>query len=540
MAGVFKGLGKLGSIIGFILGNILITIYSNGSTEVLINIKDIAGGALIASLIPLYVISNINNYFVTPYISSFQQKKSSERLKEATKKRITGVSESFELLAETFNKICDQNININKEDVSTLFDEVAERTCKTCLYNTTCWNKNFYSTYQAMFGILEKLEEKGRIDKYEVPEYFKDKCVKLDQFINNSNFMFELYSQNLLWRKKMGENRLLIAQQLEGASKVMYELAEDINEGINFKTEIEKQIYVELIKNNLNVDEVAVIENKNERLEVSISHKPCENKRLCNTSITPLVSKILRRRMTKESASCDINQDKNICVITLTEQPKYRIVTGTSMLAKNNDNICGDNNKVITLKDGKAVMVLSDGMGTGKKASKQSDTAISLLEKLIKSGFEKYLSIKLINSALVLNSIQDSFTSMDLTILDLFTGEAEFAKVGAVTTFIKRPHKIEVVRSTSLPVGILDNVDVELTKKKLEDEDIIVMVSDGVLDSKKDSVKKEDWIIEKLEKTAINNPQDLAEYLINVAKENNKGVLEDDMTVVVTKIIERL
>lgn len=539
ISGVFKDLGKAGSILGFLLANAIITIYINGSTEVLINIVDILGAAAIVTAVPGKLISNLSDILIKPSLNLLQRKSKTEKIKDITAQRLLGFSESFAQLASTFNRISEKNVNINKNDISTLFDEVAERVCRDCSLNNICWTKQFYNTYQVMFKILEKLEQKGSIDRYDIPEYFKDKCVRLDEFIKNTNFMFELYTANVKWQEKIVESRLLIAQQLEGVSKIISELAREINEEICFEPDMEKIIQAELIKSEVYVDEVMVVENRSGKFEVSIAHEPCGNKRVCIQNIIPVVSKVLNRKMIKEDIMCSAKETGQ-CVIRLTEQQNYKVVTGVSTSSKNIGILSGDNHSIIQLKDGKLIAALSDGMGSGDKAAVESRAAIALLEKFLQSGFDIDISIKLINSVLILKSAEESFATIDLSIIDLFTGEVEFAKIGASATFIKRPHRVEVVKSTSLPVGILSNVDMELSKKKLEDGDLLVMVSDGVLDSRKDIVKKEEWILQALSDISTNNPQEITDYLLKMAKENFEGQEKDDMTILAAKVLEKV
>ena len=539
ISGVFKDLGKAGCILGFILANAIITIYINGSTEVLINLADILGATAIITIIPRKLITNLSDTIIKPPLAFLQRKSKIEKVKDITSQRLLGFSESFAQLANTFNRISQKNVNMNKDDISTLFDEVAERVCRDCNLNNICWTKEFYNTYQVMFKILEKLEQKGSLDRYDVPEYFKEKCVRLDEFIKNTNFMFELYSANVKWQERISESRYLIAQQLEGVSKIISELAEEVNEEVCFEPELEKRIQMELIKSEIRVDEVMVVKNRYGKYEISIAHEPCDNKRTCIQTIIPVISKVLGKKVIKEDIMCSTNTT-GVCVVRLIEQQNYKVVTGVSTASKDFGALSGDNHSVIQLKDGKVIVVLSDGMGSGDKAAKESSAAIALLEKFLQSGFDIDISIKLINSVLILKSAEESFATIDLSIIDLFTGEVEFAKIGAATTFIKRPDRIEVVKSTSLPVGILSNVDMELSKKKLEDGDLLIMVSDGVLDSMKDIVKKEEWIIHALTNISTNNPQEIADYLIEKAKENFEGQEKDDMTVLTARVLEKV
>ena len=213
---------------------------------------------------------------------------------------------------------------------------------------------------------------------------------------------------------------------------------------------------------------------------------------------------------------------------------KFKMTIGVSKTAKENNTVNGDNNIIMKLEDGKYVIGLSDGMGSGEDADKNSKLVIDMLEKFLKSGFDKNTAIKLINSLLLLKSEKDEFATMDISVVDTESGSVEFVKVGACPTFIKKKDRVEFVDSISLPVGIVENIDIDLADRKLEDGDYIIMVTDGIIDSNKDLNEK--WIQNLLEKTDIDNPQRLADVIIQESVDNCYGVAKDDMTVVVSKV----
>ncbi len=101
-----------------------------------------------------------------------------------------------------------------------------------------------------------------------------------------------------------------------------------------------------------------------------------------------------------------------------------------------------------------------------------------MLQRLLTTGFDKDVSIGLINSAVKLNSTEDTYATIDLSVFDTNTGEIEFVKNGAVPTFIKRNKEIEIVKSVELPAGIVDNIELVVYNKKLTGNEIIVMLSD--------------------------------------------------------------
>jgi stage II sporulation protein E len=179
-------------------------------------------------------------------------------------------------------------------------------------------------------------------------------------------------------------------------------------------------------------------------------------------------------------------------------------------------------------------------MGTGPKAALESNTTITLLEKFLYAGFDKDVALKAINSMMLLRSNDETYSTIDMTVINQYTGEVEFVKVGAVSTFIKHEDGVQVIRTGTLPVGILSDIDMELVKKKLKDGDFVIMVTDGVLDCNRDIVDKEKWLADMIMNINTRNPQKLAEDILKGCLEVNGGVAPDDMTVMAAKIWETM
>lgn len=175
-------------------------------------------------------------------------------------------------------------------------------------------------------------------------------------------------------------------------------------------------------------------------------------------------------------------------------------------------------------------------MGSGPEARKSSKIAIKMLEKMLKTGFKKDVSIKMINSTLSANSSEDMYATLDALILDLYKGNIEFIKNGACPTYIKRNKEVELVNSISLPTGIVEDIDLVVYDKDIQNGDIIVMCSDGILESNGEYLHKDLWIKYFLEELQTDDVQQIADLLISEAIDNNYGKEKDDMTVIVAKI----
>jgi len=357
--------------------------------------------------------------------------------------------------------------------------------------------------------------------------------------------MYEIFKVDIMWRSRLGENRNLLSQQLEELSKAISGLASEIDSDAHFKTEFENTLLFMLKREGIRAAEVLAVENKYGKYEVSISHKGCGGRRYCSTLINKIVSDVVGRKMVKDTFGCSKKDTKNLCILKFVEQEKYSITTGVATISKYDElygnNVSGDNYTFTNSSDGKYVLALSDGMGSGEKASMQSRAAINLIEQFMESGFNKDATVKLINSILAMKSNDDYFSTIDLCLINLNDGEIEFMKVGAAPTIIKRKEAVDketvdIIKTVSLPAGILSNMEIELIHKQLRDGDMVIQISDGVIDVfESEAANKEKMFCKFVEEIKSINPQAVADAILDEAYKNSGGKPSDDMTVIVAK-----
>lgn len=537
LSGILRNMGKIGCCLGVLMGNAILTFYTNGSTEVLIYLYEIVISIAIFMVIPAKVMDVIVTKFDKGLLAKGEKKGYNTRIRDITVDKLNRFSHAFGEMAKTFDEISETKTITEKHDITAIFDRVADKVCKDCSLCSHCWEQNFYNTYQVMFKIVEKLDSKGWIEQEDIPQYFMERCARVEDFVKAVNNVFELFKVDMVWRNRVGESRGLVSQQLRSMSKIISNLASEINTDISFKEDVENQIILELSKTGIRNTEAIVYENKYGKYEITLSYKGCGGKRNCIGSVEKVVSEVVGRKMLKDGSECGLNPKTNICTIKLVEEETFKVITGVARMSKNEKYVSGDNYTFINTGDGKYISALSDGMGTGHKACVQSKATISLIEQFMESGFDKDTTVKLINSILVLRSNDDSFATIDMSVVDLYEGEVEFVKVGAAPTFIKRSDFVEVIRTASLPAGILSDVEIELIHKKVGNGDFIIMLSDGIIDSFQntdDSVKTVQNILQDM---TSKNPQKIADDLLEEALRScqNKGPV-DDMMVMVSKV----
>lgn len=217
---------------------------------------------------------------------------------------------------------------------------------------------------------------------------------------------------------------------------------------------------------------------------------------------------------------------------------KYIMAIGTGEMTKSKSELSGDGTLNIRLKDGKYLVAISDGMGTGKDARKSSSQVLRMLENLLLSGFDKNISLDLINTALI-NQNTEVFATLDIAIIDLYMGNIEFIKSAACPTYIKNKKKVQIIKSNSLPTGIVGENNIQTFDTDISSGDIMLMCSDGILDANIEYKNKELWIKYMLEDIETNNTRKIADLILNEAVDNNFGVVKDDMTVMVCKFMKK-
>ena len=209
---------------------------------------------------------------------------------------------------------------------------------------------------------------------------------------------------------------------------------------------------------------------------------------------------------------------------------------GIAKATKDGSKVSGDTSIQTRLEDGKYLLAISDGKGSGEEAKKSSKMATDMLEELLTSGFKHNTSIKLINSTLAGVMQEDMFATLDITILDLYAENMEFIKNGACPSYVKSGKNVQILKSDSMPTGILNNIDLVIYDKDIRKNDIIVMCSDGITDSDKNYQNKELWLKYLLEEINTDDVQKIADVIISEAIDNDYGIEKDDMTVIVAKV----
>ena len=319
--------------------------------------------------------------------------------------------------------------------------------------------------------------------------------------------------------------------QLQGVSKAISDIAENIEKNIKNEEQFlqEKKQIVELLKQkDIEIQEVSI--QKEERFLVEIYMQKSNNTDI--GAIEKILSTILKEPIVfYEEASIGTR-------LSFLSDDKYVMAIGIAEKTKDKSDVSGDSVLNIRLKDGKYLVALSDGMGSGEEAKQSSTKALKMLENLLLSGFDKKTSLEMINTSLI-NQNEETFATLDIAIIDLYQGNIELIKNGACPTYIKNGNKVQIIKSNSLPAGIVKEAKLQSFDKDIDSGDIMVLCSDGILDSNIEYKNKELWVKYMLEDIDTTNTKKISDLILNEAIDNNYGVAKDDMSIVTCKFLKK-
>ena len=555
-AGILNKFGKIGVIIGFIIGNGILIYASKGTAMDLVVFKEVLIASLGLLAIPKWAGIDIEG--LVPEETFFPEF-NNRRLTQSkeTINQLNVVSETIKDMAETYND----------EDQEDKKQEMKEKNKKTfvreLLNNLDGLEENIF--YEDMSNpeskivdeLFKILLDKQEIDKNDLLETFakfnnyivtfeneklsQNMEKEIEQIIKAVNYAYKTSKTDFIWEEKVRTNKKNVQAQLDGVSKAISSIAVKMEKNMKEEEEfvdVNKKAIVALEIKGIIVDEIE-INKKDNRFFIDVYLKE-DSKITENTDIEKIkkvLEKVLNEKlMINDSKTKKINKQGKRGFSYLSED-KYLLQIGQATKIKDNSPVSGDSILQIRLNDGKYLIALSDGMGSGPEARKSSQIAIKMLERLLMSGFDKDTSIDLINTT-IMNVNEEIFATLDITIIDLYNGKIEFIKNGACPTYVKNNKKVQIIKSLSLPAGILENINLTTYDKDIENQDIIVLCSDGILDANVEYKNKELWVKYMLEDIEINNCQKIADIILNEAIDNNYGKAKDDMSIIVCKLIK--
>ncbi len=406
-------------------------------------------------------------------------------------------------------------------DTSAVYLKVRDTVCEKCASYNKCWRANLSATLGEFDEVLEEIRRTGSVTPSVTPMSLQSKCIRIMSLCESFNKNYISYSVRLGAEGRINEMRKITADQFDTVKEMLDDLLMNFQNGI-------KPLGAKsnALKNSL--DDIGVhafvncYEDENMKTIINVT---IESE--CSVPINDICD-CIEKSTEKSFPSPAVISDDNEKVLLFWEKTTFSAECCFHQISSDGGTICGDCFDSFFDGRGNFIAVLSDGMGTGERAAIDGAMASSLFSRLIISGFSFPCALRLVNSAMLVKSHEESLATLDILKINLYNGHSAIYKAGATISLLYRKGKISEIKKSAMPIGILRQAEFGTVKGGLKNGDVIIMMSDGAVDNSIEAIKE--YVVENGFST------DLPEKLCAIAKSKNISH-SDDITVAVIKVV---
>lgn len=433
--------------------------------------------------------------------------------------RLTDLSDTFLSIAETIDSVSVRRTDSKKSAAR----EAEKKVCRTCPRIKNCRVRAGEELLALETGAS------GRSAK--IPEAINNGCGKKDELLAEFIRCYQLSRMETMWQRRLTEESEAVSGQMKCVSGVFKKLIKENEAFIRRDMEAEMRIMAALKKEGVTVKKLSAGTTHTGSFEVRIDSVPCKESCLCDTVIKGAIEAVIGETVER----IGIKNCKRCAVSYSTLSPFGINAVKLSMPL---EKLSGDSTAFARVDSEHYAIALSDGMGTGAAAAKESTVAAHMTMRLLASGLDIASAAKMINSLLISRCGGKSFATLDLALINVFSGEVEYLKSGAASGCVYTAGgKVKVASGEGSPLGAVGDCEMKVKKLKLSDGDVLILVSDGVSDAfGADGEKK---LIKTLSDFTPGSIEELAEFIAKNAYLATGRKLKDDMTVIAAGCIKR-
>ncbi len=516
VSGVFSSYGQIITSVSFFVSYVISLLFFRADADIVINIIEAVLACGSFMLVPSKWITALQDLCEKTGI--VKNKKINTALSESLFDSANNIYEIAGIIGNISEKL-DSVIN---PEVDKLFSFLQQRVCTDCENKARCWNKNFNSTandVMVIAGIKEKIKDRLPLQK---------RCPRIGILTSAIETAHIDYVNDMAVKMKLSEMRKVLVDQFSSMGDFLFESANKIASSRMVDTARSASMRTALTDAGVYVDALDYFTNADGRVtvEMSVIDRSFET----DYKKAKTVIEVLTKRFF-EKPQIAVNEIKT--TVSFEERASLEVQFGYYQKPMLKDTLCGDCVSIVKGQDGTRNAIISDGMGTGSRAAIDSTMTCSILSKLLSSGFSFDSALKIVNSAMIMKSTDESLATIDGVSINVYTGKAVFYKAGAAISFVRRKDEIEVVERQSLPVGIIRNISFSKMRAELLPGDIILMVSDGAV------ANDCSWINDELLAWSTNNMEDLAKHIVSLASLRSDKNSRDDITALAIKITRK-
>ncbi len=440
-------------------------------------------------------------------------------------------AQRLEHMSQGFRKLYEcacrpESARTPRSEAGAVFDRAADAVCRTCPGMDRCWRTGGRRTVELLAPLLDRMNRQGRLKTEELPEAFRAQCTQAEAFAGAVNGELRGLMYRRQYRARLKEGRAAAYGQFLDMAEVMEGAAREMSGAAGPDLAAERRLIRYMRSRELD-GVCSVFRDSGGRLHgvlegagvEALGDEPDYLEQLSQT-----VGVRLCRVGGREPGRMVLRQAEPLAVSV-----------GIATMKKEGESVSGDRGTYFKTDGGMLCVILSDGMGAGEEAARESVAAVEILEELLKAGVEPGCAMRLLNSSAMLKNGEDwGYATVDLCCVDLFTGDTRFYKYGAAPSYVKTGRAIRRVKCTSLAAGMLAGEESapDMVKMRLRPGNVALIASDGVLAENNDQ-----WLRDILASSDGVETKVLAKTALRAAVGRFGNA--DDMTALAIRVEER-
>ncbi len=487
--------------------------YIGGYSALISCLPDTSIGLCLTLLWQKYNISERISCFTLPLLE--KKERTEDQNVRGAAKSMEEVSVAFASLSNMLKALSSKAKRTQLLDTRGICEQSCDSVCPDCRKRSFCWEKNAGSTSDAFSKVSSYLSKHGRINEPALPAYLQSQCIKKEALVSQINKRTGQATEACF--KKGGTD--IFASDYEAMSKILCAHLQKAKEKDTLDRALSDALLDMCRRRLYGIGSIRVYGKRQKQIYAA---------KIDLASHT--VSAAALRREFEKVCGCRLSSpvysiDGADIEFEMHSEPMYSAECAIATLPKEGESCSGDSADSLYNNEGYFYGILCDGMGSGKDAAYTSGVCTEYLHNMLESSNPKELTIEMLN-AVIREDPQECSSTVDLFELDTFSGEGCFIKSGAAPSFVCRQKNVYRVSAKTIPIGITERIGAEKIKFRLRRGDIVVMVSDGIVEGPDEGR----LVVQQLCRRTTDNPFDIAASVLAAAK--TKHNCRDDMTVV--------
>ena len=514
LAGVFSIFGRVGSAIAFTAAYGMVGMLAGGSGAEFAEVA-IAGVLFLMLPAPWFKLFAAAVGTGSPAV-----------FKSLVSEQVSQISLALRDLSATTGQVARRLGQLYTGDISGVYDQAAAQVCRSCPYQTNCWQQHHSETVDALAHGLRQRMQGNPLTADDFPAAFGH-CIHKKEMAQYLSTAFDRYAQRDEEQRRATRMRKFMADQMEGIALALEDLNRQMDNIYACDSVLAAKAETLLEELRLEPQRVVCWRDGEGHLRLLVELPTYKESRCAPELLVTQLGELLEIPLNFPV----VTRKEHTSRLVFNQRPRYSLEYGSCQLCCTGHQVCGDSFRILNPTGTRASLLLSDGMGSGNSAAVDSAMASSLTARLAEAGLSFPTTLKLVNGALLVKSGEESIATMDVATIDLYSGRVHLYKAGAAPTVVCKNGRGLEIDATSLPAGIMEGVEFVESRLTLEQGDLLMLLSDGAVPD------CSDWIARTVEAAGPEADLDqLCQKIANSARLRCADQRDDDITVLCCRV----